>query len=205
MSNQTTDEGGFQALLANINLHSILQIEALSRSTGVFSVSSYKGSGALHLKDGELVHAETANVVGDDAALEILSWESGRIESTKKRIHSTKTVELPLQLLLMRSAQDMADSRSVAQEYEVDSEKYAVDVTLDPRGFVVSSVGDHDDNFAIQVALIDLFGTQIGKYVESGIPRSIDVCTTSGHTQISKTPDGLVKGKFNPIPKMESP
>jgi hypothetical protein len=199
MSNKTPNEGGFAARLTDINLHNILQIESLSRSTGVFSVSSFLGSGFLHFKNGELVHAEAGDLVGEVAAFEILSWKSGRIETSDKRIHSVRTVELPLGLILMRSAQA---ETMVAQEYLDPVAESEVEVVVDGRGNILEN-SDSTEHFAVRVALVDLFGTLIGQYVESGTPQSIEICGNDSYINISKSKDGLITGKFRPIPKLE--
>jgi hypothetical protein len=96
---------GFQAFLRHANLHNLLQIESLSRTTGVFLVVSGGSRGYLHLADGELVHAETGQATGEAAAAEILSWETGEFKSCARPLASSRTVNSSVQSLLMRMAQ----------------------------------------------------------------------------------------------------
>jgi hypothetical protein len=96
---------GFQAFLRHANLHNLLQIESLSRTTGVFLVVSGGSRGYLHLADGELVHAETGQASGEAAAAEILSWETGEFKSCARPLASSRTVNSSVQSLLMRMAQ----------------------------------------------------------------------------------------------------
>jgi hypothetical protein len=96
---------GFQAFLRHANLHNLLQIESLSRTTGVFLVVSGGSRGYLHLADGELVHAETGQASGEAAAAEILSWETGEFKSCARTLAPVRTVNSSVQSLLMRMAQ----------------------------------------------------------------------------------------------------
>ncbi|HVZ37513.1 MAG TPA: DUF4388 domain-containing protein, partial [Polyangiaceae bacterium] len=96
---------GFHAFLRHASLHNLLQIESLSRTTGVFLVVSGGSRGYLHLADGELVHAETGGLSGEAAAFEILSWENGEFKSCTRTLAPGRTVQSSLQQLLLRLAQ----------------------------------------------------------------------------------------------------
>jgi hypothetical protein len=95
---------GFHAFLRHANLHNLLQIESLSRTTGVFLVVSGGSRGYLHLADGELVHAETGRLSGEAAAAEILSWQDGEFKSCERTLAPVRTVHSSVQSLLVRLA-----------------------------------------------------------------------------------------------------
>jgi hypothetical protein len=95
---------GFQAFLQHANLHNLLQIENLSRTTGVFLVVSQGRTGYLHLSNGELVHAETGGLTGEAAAASILSWDDGEFKSCSRALSSVITIHSSLQSLLLRLA-----------------------------------------------------------------------------------------------------
>jgi hypothetical protein len=101
---------GFQAFLQHASLHNLLQIESLSRTTGVFLVASQGRKGYLHLANGELVHAETGGTSGEAAASEILSWEDGEFKSSSEALAATPTIYSSLQALLLRLARDSDES-----------------------------------------------------------------------------------------------
>lgn len=104
---------GFQAFLQHANLHSLLQIESLSRTTGVFLVLSQGRRGFLHLSNGELIHAEGGDLRGEDAAADILSWGDGEFKSCARPLATTPTIHVPLQALLLR----LAKAADEAAEY----------------------------------------------------------------------------------------
>jgi hypothetical protein len=89
------------------SLHTLLQIESLSRTTGVFLVISGADSGYLHLVEGELVHAETGRRSGDAAALEILSWIDASLEPSLRTLAPLRTVHSSVQSLLAHLGADV--------------------------------------------------------------------------------------------------
>ncbi len=95
---------GFQAFLQHANLHNLLQIESLSRTNGVFLVTSQGRTGYLHLSNGELVHAECGALTGEAAASEILSWDDGEFKSSSRALSNVFTIHSSLQSLLLRLA-----------------------------------------------------------------------------------------------------
>jgi hypothetical protein len=97
---------GFQAILQHANLHNLLQIESLSRTTGVFLVVSQGRRGYLHLSNGELMHAECGPLTGEGAASEILSWGEGEFKSCERPLAAQATIHVSLQALLLRLARD---------------------------------------------------------------------------------------------------
>lgn len=104
MGEEDLPPNGFHAFLRHANLHNLLQIESLSRTTGVFLVVSGGSRGYLHLAAGELVHAETGGLSGEAAAAEILSWEDGEFKSCSRTLAPIRTVHSSVQTLLMRLA-----------------------------------------------------------------------------------------------------
>jgi uncharacterized protein DUF4388 len=97
---------GFQAFLQHANLHNLLQIESMSRTTGVFLVVSQGRRGYLHLSNGELIHAECGQLSGERAAMEILSWGEGEFKSCERPLATGATVLASLPALLLRLAKD---------------------------------------------------------------------------------------------------
>ena len=80
--------GGFRAHLEGVKLHDLVLLQGLVQASGVFLVLAGERSGSLHFFEGQLFHAETVDLSGDAAALEILSWSEGEFissESTRCR------------------------------------------------------------------------------------------------------------------------
>jgi hypothetical protein len=103
--------GGFRAHLQGVNLHDLIQVENLARSTGVFVVLSGDRVGYLHMLNGELIHAEAEGRSGEVAALEILSWHEGEFRNCERLLAQLPTVRVSLQALLLRLAKASDEAR----------------------------------------------------------------------------------------------
>src|SRR3954468_2049536 len=101
------------------SLHTLLQIESLSRTTGVFLVISGDDSGYLHLVEGELMHAETGRRSGEAAAQEILSWRHGSLEPSLRTLAPVRTVRSSLQSLLAHLGADVGSQPGPQQPSHV--------------------------------------------------------------------------------------
>ena len=64
----------------NISLSSFLQLLEIERKTCTLHVTAGERAGRLFFRTGKLVAAETGDLTGSDAALEIVSWEHADIE-----------------------------------------------------------------------------------------------------------------------------
>lgn len=103
--------GGFRAHLQGVNLHDLIQVENLARSTGVFVVLSGDRVGYLHMLGGDLIHAEAEGMAGEAAALEILSWHEGEFRNCDRLLAQRPTVHACLQALLLRLAKASDEAR----------------------------------------------------------------------------------------------
>jgi len=64
----------------NISLSSFLQLLEIERKTCTLHVTAGERDGRLFFRTGKLMGAETGDLTGSDAALEIVSWEHADIE-----------------------------------------------------------------------------------------------------------------------------
>jgi hypothetical protein len=103
--------GGFRAHLQGVNLHDLIQVENLARSSGVFVVLSGDRVGYLHMFNGDLIHAEAEGLLGEPAALEILSWHEGEFRNCERLLAQVPTVHASLQALLLRLAKQSDEAR----------------------------------------------------------------------------------------------
>jgi hypothetical protein len=104
-------QAGFRAHLQGIGLHDLVMLQNLVRASGVFVVLSGDRTGSLHFARGQLLHAETGELTGDAAALEILSWREGEFINSERTIPEKTTVVASLDALLLRLAKDVEDLR----------------------------------------------------------------------------------------------
>jgi Domain of unknown function (DUF4388) len=101
---------GFRAHLQGIGLHDLVTLQNLVRASGVFVVLSGDRTGSLNFSRGQLLHAETGELSGDAAALEILSWREGEFINSERTSPERTTITSSLESLLLRLAKDIDDA-----------------------------------------------------------------------------------------------
>lgn len=87
----------------NITLASFLQLLEMERKTCTLSVSSLGRKGSLHFQAGRLTGAETEDLSGLAAALEIVTWEHADIEISDSPPAGEPTVDMGLRYLLLEA------------------------------------------------------------------------------------------------------
>lgn len=85
----------------NITLPSFLQLLELERKTCTLAIASLGRTGRLFFRTGRLVGAETGDLAGQEAALEIVTWEDADIEISDGCPPVKPEIEAGLHYLLM--------------------------------------------------------------------------------------------------------
>ncbi|HLT36604.1 MAG TPA: DUF4388 domain-containing protein, partial [Enhygromyxa sp.] len=80
----------------------LLRLLTAATDHGVLHVASAAGSGAIHLDEGQPVHAHTANNRGVDAVREMLGWADGKATWIAGRSASARTIVAPIDGLIER-------------------------------------------------------------------------------------------------------
>src|SRR6266700_1332169 len=105
-------EVGFRAQIEGASLWDLVQMECLSRSRQVIRISGEGGVGYLYFADGRVIHAVTSTLVGEAAALEILSWTQGRFQPCERAWPASGTIESSCEALILRLAKRRDDAAS---------------------------------------------------------------------------------------------
>jgi predicted regulator of Ras-like GTPase activity (Roadblock/LC7/MglB family) len=96
---------GFSASIADATLYDLIQMQCLSGSHAVVRVTSGDEAGYLYFRGGAIVHAMTSSNLGEEAALEILSWTTGSFEPCNAGWPESESMHVSPQALLLRAAQ----------------------------------------------------------------------------------------------------
>ncbi len=67
----------FQGSLKELPLPDIIQLVSVSGKTGVFVLKTADQSGEIYLRDGEIVHATTGDITGEEGVYELAIWQEG--------------------------------------------------------------------------------------------------------------------------------
>ena len=113
ISGQASFSEGFSGLLTGVNLADIVQLACLENKERKLIVQGEKGEGIICFKDGEVIHAETQNLKGEDAFYEIMSWNKGTFRFI---YHSSKenTIQIPWNFLIIEALR-IKDEKQAAE------------------------------------------------------------------------------------------
>lgn len=90
--------------IRGITLFGFLQLLQMEQKTALVVVRAAGAEGRFYFDEGQLVHAHTGELAGEPAAHDILSWADPAVEIFYKRRAATRTVNEPLQHVLMEAA-----------------------------------------------------------------------------------------------------
>jgi hypothetical protein len=85
-----------------IETSELLRLHAAAQSHGLLHLSCAAGSGAIHLDDGQPVHAHTGSQQGVDALHEMLDWVDAKSTWITGRSASARTIDARLDSLIER-------------------------------------------------------------------------------------------------------
>ena len=106
---------GFTGQLLNFALLDIIQMGCLAQRDGRLIVRNGRRRAEVILARGRIVHAATKGQVGEDALLEILSWDKGQFQfgSIRNGIHSGSTIQGGWEQVLMDAVRKRDELKSV--------------------------------------------------------------------------------------------
>ncbi len=103
---------GFHGQIKDASLSDLVQMECLAGSRGVVRVTSGGQLGYLFFRAGAVVHATAGALVGEPAALEMLTWKQGAFQPVDREWPSQETISCKWQSLLLRAAQKQDEKRA---------------------------------------------------------------------------------------------
>jgi len=104
---------GFRAKLAGVGLWDLVQMECLARSRVVVVVTGEGGIGYLYFDRGHIVHAVTAELNGEEAALEILGWTNGSFQPCDRPWPEVGTIATSHEALILQVAKRRDESSKI--------------------------------------------------------------------------------------------
>ncbi|HUC84113.1 MAG TPA: response regulator [Candidatus Acidoferrales bacterium] len=110
---------GFRGLQSK-SLMDIIQMECLSRTSTVLRITRGPLVAKLWIQDGELTDAECEGARGEAACRRILAWKTGTFENLPAEPGRERTIQTPVNALLLESAQSIDETTPGA---ELDTEE----------------------------------------------------------------------------------
>jgi hypothetical protein len=108
--------GNLKGNLQSIGLTDVVQLLHVNKKTGVLKVTNGRDRGVLYVLEGEVVHAEMGQLLGEAAAFEALEWERGDFEFVPVKVRPGESIRRSVPDLLMESART-SDSRKRLRSY----------------------------------------------------------------------------------------
>jgi hypothetical protein len=106
----------FQGSLAELHLPDIIQLVSVSGKTGVFHLTDGDKKGQIYLKDGRIVHAELAQLSGEEAVYSLAIWKQGEFRFDATVEPSRHTIQKSNTSLLMEAARRMDEWRVLSKK-----------------------------------------------------------------------------------------
>lgn len=188
------------------NLFDFVQQECMRGLTRAVLVRTQHSEGILCFDEGQLIHAETGKLCGEDAAIFILCWRFGRIDPTSDVWVNPSTIETSWQGLLMKAAQRIDEGdrdhdssiqtrgekafSNLEEFVEFRGSNLSRAVRVDSEGEVLVSHGDTKD-FAdaacYAVRLAELIGEGLGLDQFTGLE-----CVTNKKVMLAYVEDEIM-------------
>jgi DNA-binding NarL/FixJ family response regulator len=109
------NEPGFRGIQSK-SLMDIIQMECLSRSSTVLRITRGSLVAKLWIQDGELIDAEADGARGEPAFQRLLAWKSGTFENLPPEPNRERTIQKPVNALLLESAQTLDETANPSTE-----------------------------------------------------------------------------------------
>jgi two-component system chemotaxis response regulator CheB len=139
-------EKDFNGYLEGITLADIVQLACLERYESRLEVRGRNFRGTVYFSGGEIVHAETGSLIGQEAFVEILCCPAGVFSFTPGK-SERQTINISWNLLLMEATRQVDERNHVAPAEKTE------------KGLKIVVV---DDSHIFSKALIKLFDKDIG-------------------------------------------
>jgi DNA-binding NarL/FixJ family response regulator len=143
--NDREGDTGFRGLQSK-SLMDIIQMECLSRTSTVLRITRGPLVAKLWIQDGELTDAECEGARGEAAFHRLLAWKTGTFENLPPEPERERTINKPVNALLLESAQSMDETANPGTEPEsVESNEHRktmwklAQLTREGADFVVSA------------------------------------------------------------------
>lgn len=99
-----SSQQGFRGVLPRAGLPEVIQMECLSRHSLVLEVGSATEKGEIHIREGDIIHAQVGLRAGEEAFNRILSWQGGEFALKPFTEPAARTIDGQWEFLLMEAA-----------------------------------------------------------------------------------------------------
>lgn len=106
----------FQGSLKELPLPDIIQLVSVSGKTGKFTLSREHDRGYIYLKNGQMVHAAVADLIGEEAIYSLAIWNQGEFQFSPGEEPDRQTITKSNTNLLMEAARRLDEWRVLSKK-----------------------------------------------------------------------------------------
>ncbi|HUP60285.1 MAG TPA: DUF4388 domain-containing protein [Thermoanaerobaculia bacterium] len=106
----------FQGSLKELPLPDIIQLVSVSGKTGKFTLTRDRDRGFIYLKNGQMVHALVADLVGEEAIYALAIWNQGEFQFNPSEEPDRQTITKSNTNLLMEAARRLDEWRVLSKK-----------------------------------------------------------------------------------------
>ena len=107
-------EEGFRGVLRRVGLQDVIQMECLARSSSVLEISNRRAAGKIYIDTGQIVHAQTGSVTGEEAFAELMALSGGQFNLKPFTEPPTRSLSGQWEFLLMEAARKSDEAKEAA-------------------------------------------------------------------------------------------
>lgn len=112
---------GFTGVLRRVGLPDVIQMECLARNSSVLEIRAGEKRGTIHIKVGQIVHAELAGTSGESAFNQLLGLAGGEFEVRPWSEPAQTTISGSWEFLLMEAARTHDERQLTDASSETDT------------------------------------------------------------------------------------
>lgn len=196
--------------IVGLGLPDVIQIHNHNRFSGCIAIESSAGNGNLFFRDGEIIHAEQGDRIGEQAFYDILEWPPGKFRLQPNVTTTRNTIQKAAQHLLL-DAHRVLDERRAGRPPPEEREEEAQPAARQPmrssevleklreipgvhfaalHGKDGASVGDESYEAEVlggQAVFLSMIGTQLGNIFQAGAILSAAVHGATKHLLVFAT------------------
>lgn len=106
----------FQGSLRELPLPDVIQLVAVSGKTGVFTLRNGSESGKIFLRKGQIVHATSGTLAGEQAVYELARWSQGDFSFSPGTETDVDSIEKSNTNLLMEAARQIDEWKILSKK-----------------------------------------------------------------------------------------
>jgi CheY-like chemotaxis protein/predicted regulator of Ras-like GTPase activity (Roadblock/LC7/MglB family) len=136
-----TEDKGFKGSVADFQLSDIIQLNCLGRLTSALEVKHEHESGLIYFDNGNIVHAETGHLTGENAFYHIMAWNGGEFTVKQNVKALQETIDVGWQSLLLEAMRQIDENSDKVIEEKEKEKRHRIQLIHEELKSILNSRG----------------------------------------------------------------